>query len=128
MGTSSPTTKNTKQPLKPSESSQYECPPSSSELGTGSWKLLHSMAAWYPEHPSHDDQIAMKGFMETLAKFYPCTYCAEDFQENIQKKPIQTESRTSLCQWLCEQHNDVNAKLGKPIFPCDMKSLDERWR
>jgi len=68
---------------------KFECPPSSSELGTGTWKLLHSMAAWYPENPTHDDQIAMKGFISTLAKFYPCTYCAADFQENIEKFPVK---------------------------------------
>ena len=40
----------------------------------------------------------------------------------------RTSSRTELCQWLCEQHNHVNAKLGKPMFDCNMKNLDERWR
>jgi FAD-linked sulfhydryl oxidase len=30
--------------------------------------------------------------------------------------------------WLCEQHNLVNEKLGKELFMCDMKTLDERWR
>jgi FAD-linked sulfhydryl oxidase len=30
--------------------------------------------------------------------------------------------------WLCRQHNVVNAKLGKPAFPCDFAALDARWR
>ena len=30
--------------------------------------------------------------------------------------------------WLCGQHNAVNAKLGKPLFPCDFAALDKRWR
>ena len=30
--------------------------------------------------------------------------------------------------WLCRQHNAVNAKLGKPAFPCDVAALDARWR
>jgi hypothetical protein len=29
---------------------------------------------------------------------------------------------------MCEQHNQVNEKLGKPLFPCDLAVLDERWR
>lgn len=29
---------------------------------------------------------------------------------------------------MCEQHNEVNAKLGKPQFPCELAVLDERWR
>jgi FAD-linked sulfhydryl oxidase len=41
---------------------------------------------------------------------------------------IRAKSRKDLCVWLCEQHNLVNKKLGKPIFKCDMNTLDERWR
>ena len=29
--------------------------------------------------------------------------------------------------WCCERHNEVNLKLNKPIFPCTMAALDERW-
>jgi mitochondrial FAD-linked sulfhydryl oxidase len=70
----------------------------------------------------------MKQFMEALSIFYPCTYCATDFQDNIKKSPVKTESREGLCVWLCEQHNLVNEKLGNKTFNCDLKSLDERWR
>ena len=65
------------------------CPPLSEELGRGSWKLLHSMAAWYPDYPTEEDQKAMQFFIAGLAKFYPCTYCATDFQTNIQDKPVR---------------------------------------
>lgn len=68
---------------------EVECPPSSSELGRGSWKLLHSMAAWYPDNPTDEDQSAMRGFITGLAKFYPCTYCAEDFRENLKSSPVR---------------------------------------
>ena len=40
----------------------------------------------------------------------------------------RTKSRKDLCTWLCEQHNIVNEKLGKPMFDCSMKNLDKRWR
>ena len=30
--------------------------------------------------------------------------------------------------WLCEMHNAVNARLGKPLFTCDVSLLDKRWR
>lgn len=30
--------------------------------------------------------------------------------------------------WMCEQHNEVNEKLGKQKFPCNLAALDERWR
>jgi mitochondrial FAD-linked sulfhydryl oxidase len=43
--------------------------------------------AWYPDEPSTEDQQQMKGFFGALAKFYPCTWCAEDFQKEIKKTP-----------------------------------------
>lgn len=65
------------------------CPPTSGELGTASWTLLHSMAAWFPDNPTVDDEKNMSTFMSSFAKFYPCTYCAEDFQQNIKKSPVR---------------------------------------
>lgn len=105
-----------------------ECPPDSGRLGRGTWNLLHSVAAWYPDRPSEDDRTAARNLVAALARFYPCTYCAEDFRSNVNDNPVKTASREELSQWLCEQHNVVNEKLGKKRFPCDMKSLDERWR
>jgi hypothetical protein len=31
----------------------------------------------------------MTNFMEALAIFYPCTYCAIDFRENMKQSPIR---------------------------------------
>jgi FAD-linked sulfhydryl oxidase len=93
--------------------------------------LIHSFtlqAAWYPDKPSKQDQSQIKQFFVALARFYPCPWCASDFSNKIQEKPIQTETRKDLCVWLCEQHNMVNEKLGKPLFSCNIKELDERWR
>ncbi|KAL9188597.1 hypothetical protein ACHAXT_006975 [Thalassiosira profunda] len=104
------------------------CPPTRDEIGVSTWSLLHSMAAWYPNQPTLEDKQFMSNFMTALARFYPCTWCATDFQDNIKKSPPRTETREDLCVWLCEQHNIVNAKLGKPIFNCTMDKLDERWR
>jgi hypothetical protein len=46
-------------------------------------------AAWYPDNPSKEDQKSMKQFFSSFARFYPCTYCAEDFRKNLQEKPIK---------------------------------------
>jgi len=107
---------------------KVECPLGSAELGRGAWNLLHSMAAWYPDQPTTRQKEMMTNFFSSFAEFYPCTYCAEDFQNNLRKSPVKVESRTDLCLWLCNQHNQVNQKLGKPLFQCNMKNLDERWR
>ncbi|KAL1427278.1 hypothetical protein MTO96_017568 [Rhipicephalus appendiculatus] len=44
----------------------------------------------------------------------------------LDSSPPRVTSRTELAQWLCEQHNVVNRKLGKPEFDCSR--VDERWR
>lgn len=90
--------------------------------------MLPPKVAWYPDNPSKNDQTLMVSFFSAVARFYPCTWCAADFAANLNEKPAQVKSREELCVWLCEQHNHVNQKLGKPIFKCDMKALDERWR
>lgn len=66
-----------------------QCPPTSSLLGNSSWDLLHSMAAWYPDQPDIQHETQMKNFIDALATFYPCTYCAQDFQENIITNPVK---------------------------------------
>jgi FAD-linked sulfhydryl oxidase len=110
------------------EKKKVGCPPNSADLGRSSWKLLHSMVAWYPDQPTTQQRERMTNLFQALADFYPCHWCAEDFQKNLEKAPVTAESRTDLCLWLCEQHNQVNKKLGKPLFQCNMKDLDERWR
>lgn len=109
-------------------SSSADCPADSATLGRSSWTLLHSMAAWYPDIPTKEDQEMMHYFMQAVARFYPCTYCAHDFQANLQQTPVVTNTRENLCLWLCDQHNRVNQKLGKEAFPCTMQQLDNRWR
>ncbi|XP_071552183.1 uncharacterized protein Alr [Panulirus ornatus] len=60
---------------------KYGCPADSLSLGRGSWQLLHSMAAYYPTHPTSKEQDDMKSFILLFSKFYPCQPCAEDFRE-----------------------------------------------
>ena len=44
--------------------------------------------AWYPDDPSDDEKMKMKNFFDALARFYPCTYCADDFSKNLRKSPV----------------------------------------
>jgi hypothetical protein len=46
-------------------------------------------AAWYPDKPTFDEEQKMSQFMEALSIFYPCTYCADDFQRNLKISPVQ---------------------------------------
>ena len=44
-------------------------------------------AAWYPNKPSSQDKEFMTNFVNALAKFYPCSWCATDFQKNVKSSP-----------------------------------------
>jgi FAD-linked sulfhydryl oxidase len=97
------------------------------ELGVGTWKLLHTMAAYYPDDPSALHRVQARRFFDALGLLYPCDHCAADFREDMGKTPPKVESREALSTWLCERHNEVNEKLGKKPFKCTMRALDERW-
>lgn len=101
-------------------------PPDVEKLGRSSWTLLHSIAATYPDTPSNKQQADMKQFLKLFGNFYPCWYCGEDFGKYLAKNEPTTESLDTLGLWLCEAHNDVNKKLGKPQFNCDL--WKQRWK
>jgi mitochondrial FAD-linked sulfhydryl oxidase len=105
-----------------------QCPAGREDLGSHSWVLLHSIAAYYPDSPSTEDRTRAKQFVEAIGHFYPCTHCAEAFREDLKTTPPKVESRADFSVWMCNMHNKVNAKLDKPTFPCDLATLDARWK
>ena len=109
-------------------SNREQCPPDVAKLGAAGWTILHSMAAWYPEMPNVHQRDQMKHFMFAFAEFYPCTHCAKDFAERLRISPPRVENRVELSMWLCQEHNEVNRKLGKEEFKCSIMNLDRRWR
>ncbi|BGP12565.1 hypothetical protein JCM10213_004849 [Rhodosporidiobolus nylandii] len=88
------------------------------ELGRASWKLLHTMAARFPEEPTADERDAFKSFLFLFSRLYPCGECAAEFQALLRQHPPQTSSRTTASMYLCHLHNLVNLRLGKPEFDC----------
>lgn len=108
------------------EEKQVECPPDLWELGRCTWSFLHTMAAYYPEKPTAQQQTNMTQFMTIFGKFFPCEDCAEHFRERINVRPPDTATRTRFGRWMCEMHNDVNRRTGKAVFDCS--KVDERWR
>lgn len=126
-------------------------PPDIGEVGRGTWTLLHTMAAYYPEKADAAQQRATKTFLESLGAVvsqlshsglhsvdlcmlfffffslqFPCRWCADDFVVSMNERPPQLATRSAFAQWLCQAHNEVNVKLGKPMFDCAL--VDKRWR
>ncbi|KAK9480107.1 ERV/ALR sulfhydryl oxidase domain-containing protein [Lipomyces japonicus] len=105
-----------------------DCPPDVNEIGRSTWTLLHSVAAQYPEAATGSQQDDMIQFLGIFSKIYPCWHCADDFRIWLNKpenKP-QVSGREVFGKWLCGAHNEVNKKLGKPVFDCDL--WKERWK
>ncbi|KAI9337063.1 hypothetical protein DFJ73DRAFT_646609 [Zopfochytrium polystomum] len=104
----------------------FPCPPDSQKLGRSTWTFLHTMAAYYPEKPTKDEQTTAATFFRTFAQLYPCSYCAQHMREDFKTSPPVVTSNKDMSLWLCNLHNKVNEKLGKPTFDCS--KVFERWR
>lgn len=115
---------------------QDDCPPDVEELGRATWTFLHSAAAYYPNEPSDIQRRSMRALLDALPHVYPCSVCADDLgrayatsdiaSEHARERAVQ--SGPGLRRWLCEVHNQVNEKLGKPVWDCnDVKRLAFRW-
>lgn len=115
-------------PSKSDTAYPKDCPPDVNQLGRSTWTFLHSVAATYPEKPSDSQQTNMLQFLNIFAKIYPCWFCAKDFETYISKpetKPRVT-NQEEFGRWLCDAHNEVNVKLGKPKFDCNL--WKQRWK
>ncbi|KAI8796838.1 FAD-linked sulfhydryl oxidase ALR [Biomphalaria glabrata] len=108
------------------EREQKECPLDSELLGRNTWAFLHTMAAYYPEKPSLEQQHNMKQFIKLLSQFYPCHTCASHLREDLKNNTPDTSSNIKLSEWFCNLHNGVNVRLGKVEFDCS--KVLERWR
>ena len=57
------------------------------QLGRATWRLLHTMAARYPDSPDAETKAYHATFLETLSHVYPCSKCAEHFRALIRADP-----------------------------------------
>lgn len=101
--------------------------PTRQELGRATWTFLHRMAAQYESEPGPATKERMSAFIHSLGQFYPCHTCAEHFREMLEATPPDVSGSSGLATWMCARHNEVNARLGKAQFPCDVPSLEARW-
>jgi cytochrome c oxidase assembly protein subunit 16 len=117
------------------------CPPDGETLGQNTWSFLHSAAAYYPNKPSEAQQSAMLSLIRALPHVYPCHTCAQALHEELDREqktkkswqegaPLQEAVRSGkgFRMWLCGLHNEVNARLGKPTWPCTEDLLQQRWK
>lgn len=70
----------------------------------------------------------MQQFLSAFSKLYPCWVCAEDFQKWLARpgNEPKVKGQDELGMWMCQAHNEVNVKLGKPEFDCTL--WKQRWK
>eukprot|EP00484_Ammonia_sp_Unknown_P006320 CAMPEP_0197055808 /NCGR_PEP_ID=MMETSP1384-20130603/74012_1 /TAXON_ID=29189 /ORGANISM="Ammonia sp." /LENGTH=213 /DNA_ID=CAMNT_0042489527 /DNA_START=31 /DNA_END=672 /DNA_ORIENTATION=- len=102
-------------------------PPDRQQLGRHSWTLLHTMAAYWPQHPSEQQKEDMIQFFHLLSQLYPCHVCAADLRHELEQYPPNVESRDEFIEWLCKLHNRISKKIHKKQqFDCSKHQT--RWR
>jgi len=81
--------------------------------GPDGWRLLHSIAANYPQRPSKKTKQLYYDFFKTLQLILPCIYCRDSFYQYITELPVENylENRDTLSHWVYQMHNKVNDKL-----------------
>lgn len=72
------------------------------------------------------ERLAAQQLMSSLSRLYPCGSCAQHLRQELKTSPPEVGSRVAFEQWLCRLHNEVNTRLGKPVFDC--ARVGERWR
>ncbi|VDO83336.1 unnamed protein product [Schistosoma margrebowiei] len=96
-----------------------ECPPDKIELGKATWTLLHTMAAYYPIHPTLKQQEDMKKFLQIFPQFFPCRPCAYDFESSLIHKAVKQRQEMQFhgSRSIIDEHGgsdaDMKARIGK---------------
>jgi FAD-linked sulfhydryl oxidase len=115
------------------ERSEYDqmkrlCPPDRDDIGRAMWTVLHSIAAYYPQNATEDQERKARDFVFALPELYPCKDCARHLASALEEMPPRLETRKGFSVWLCDLHNRVNVRTGKLPRPCTLRELDEAWR
>ena len=89
--------------------------------GPSAWNTLHAFAHRVPVTPSADQQRDFRHFLYSFGKHLPCPTCRTHFLKylDVHLTTHSLASRAATVAFLNDAHNDVNARLGKPIWSLD---------
>lgn len=91
----------------------------SSLWGPGTWFLLHSIGATFPDDVDPCTRSAYRQWFELLQYVLPCNKCRDNLPASLSTIGYDSEDdfmdRESFTNMLWRLHNEVRAKLEKPI-------------
>lgn len=89
--------------------------------GPGYWRTIHSVAFWYPTHPSIEQQTDAARFFNAIGGLLPCMACRLHYAEILRAMPVEdaVSDRMALLKWTIEVHNAVNLSTGAKVLRVD---------
>lgn len=92
------------------------------EMGRAWWTALHAMARALVDDPATGElapraREAATAIVDALTVVYPCEMCRKHYAAMHRAHPPRFRRAADVVCWLCERHNSVNARLGKPLQP-----------
>jgi len=88
------------------------------------WCILHSLPFYIREYNQQTCRSISDFFMD-VAITHPCNVCGEHFGIYQKDNPWAGRGLSDLVVWLCNLHNHLNTRLGKPWFDCTKYA--QRW-
>jgi len=88
------------------------------------WYILHSLPFYIREYNQQTCRAISDFFMD-VAITHPCNVCADHFEKYQKDNPWVGRGLSDLVVWLCNLHNHLNTRLGKPWFDCTKYA--QRW-
>ena len=80
------------------------------------WAPFHEYAWFYPANPTPEQKIKAE---EIYKSWFPdlifCPACKQHYLDMVMRTPPDVTSKDSLFLWTINRHNEVNARLNKPI-------------
>jgi hypothetical protein len=97
---------------------------SRADLGRLGWGFMHSVAGALRDEEDGsglhvDTQQHLINLMGAVANLYPCLLCRAEFAKMRIAHPPRVATAREFVVWLCERHNEVNVRLGKPVVDCE---------
>lgn len=91
------------------------------DWGPQYWRVMHSVAFWYPTDPTNDQKQSAHAFYSALRQLLPCAACRAHYEQILIVRPLDraVQNRMSLVRWVIDVHNDVNESIGKSRLDFD---------
>jgi hypothetical protein len=85
------------------------------------WYVMQNLCATLPQRPSLKERADLKLLLRLLLQKIPCSECKEHARDYVKEHPITNnvvKDPYSAFSYICQFHNDVNKRTGKPVVDC----------